>query len=59
MGSWLRSQDEEAALPGLGPAGAHLQLGDLVGQLCSHALSLAELDLQFLQLRLHLLALVL
>ena len=45
--------------PDLGPAGAHLQLGDLVGQFGSHALSLAELDLQFLQLRLHLLALVL
>lgn len=45
--------------PGPGPAEAHLQLGDLVSQLGSYTLSLAELDLQFLQLSLHLLALVL
>lgn len=44
---------------GPGPTEAYLQLGDLVSQLSAHALSLVELDLQLLQLGLHLLAPVL
>lgn len=64
MGFWLRSQDAEAHVRCSTPLAwiqqkPHLQLGDLVSQLGPYTLSLAELDLQFLQLRLHLLALVL
>ena len=52
LAAWARTQ-------AVGVGGPHLQLGDPVGELRAHALPLSELDLQLLQLGLHLLALVL